>query len=231
MATAKPAKKAIIAMDVLGVDMPIGEVKDFEINTARGTIDASTMGTDWKKYLTGQANWTASMTMFYDPSDGGQEALVDKMIDGTLCDFTFLPFGSDEVYLLFLDTPLRGNFALGYDDDHKTDALPFDATAADIQAELRYLYNTNAIFVVDDADFLILFPTGVTANLQIFDNNLEKGTVESPEDCNATCTLQPVPAQYDGSGRVTGWNPSGATEDAVGLSLSIQGNGELEKVV
>jgi len=31
-----------------------------------------------------------------------------------------------------------------------------------------------------------------------------------------------------GTGSITAWSPSGATEDAVGVSISVQGDGELE---
>lgn len=225
MAGAKPAKKAIIQLDILGTPTQIGEVRDFEITTALGTIDASTLSTQWKKYLVGQAEWTANMTMFYDPTDAGQEELVNRAINGELCSFVFLPFGEDEVYLLKLGGATGGTFKLGNGDVIKTSALPFNATATAIQSALRTAYGQQAIFVVPSgADFLIAFPTGVSANLQIMENALTGGTT-------ATCTLQPVPAKYTGNGSITNWNPTGATEDAVSVSLSVQGTGELVKVV
>ena len=67
------AKKAIIKFDILGTKTPIGEVRSFSVETSLGTIDVSTLSTDWKKYLVGQAGWTASMDLFYDPTDPGQE--------------------------------------------------------------------------------------------------------------------------------------------------------------
>lgn len=227
MAGAKPAKKAIIQLDVTGsgVLVPIGEVRDFEINTALGTIDASTLSTKWKKFLVGQAGWTASMKMFYDPSDEGQEELVARALNGELCSFTFLPFGEDEVYLLNLGEATGGTFKLGNGASVVTDALPYNVTALTMQTELRAAYDEQGIFVVEDDDgFWISFPTGVKANLQIMNNTLTGGTT-------ATCALQPVPAKYTGEGNITGWNPAGATEDAVGVSLAVQGTGELVKVI
>ncbi|HCL78944.1 MAG TPA: hypothetical protein DIC53_03130 [Synergistaceae bacterium] len=41
-------------------------------------------------------------------------------------------------------------------------------------------------------------------------------------------TLRDELAEYVGNGHITNWSPSGATEDAVGVSISIQGDGELE---
>ncbi len=227
MAGAKPAKKAIIQIDVTGSGafVPIGEVRDFEINTALGTIDASTLSTNWKKYLVGQAGWTATMSMFYDPTDEGQEELVNRALNGELCSFTFLPFGEDEVYLLNLGGATGGTFKLGNGDIIVTDDLPYNVTALTIQTELRVVYDEQGIFVVEDEDgFWISFPTGVKANLRIIDNELTGGDL-------ATCVLQPVPAKYTGNGNITGWNPAGATEDAVGVSLSVQGTGELVKEV
>ena len=130
--SALAAKKAIIKFDILGTKTPVGEVRSFSLETALGTIDVSTLATNWKKYIVGQAGWSSSMEMFYDPSDPGQEELVDRALAGTPCEFTFLPFGEDE------------------------------------------------------------------------------------------------PAEYVGTGRITNWTPSGATEDAVGVSISVQGDGELE---
>ena len=43
----------------------------------------------------------------------------------------------------------------------------------------------------------------------------------------ATCVLQDPLAVYVGTGSITSWSPSGATEDAVGVSISVQGNEEL----
>lgn len=220
---AKPAKKAIIQLDVLGVKIPIGEVRSFQIETALGTIDVSTLSTDWKKYLVGQAGWSASMELFYDPSDEGQEELVTRALAGEPCSFRFLPFGADEVYKLSLDTPTGGTFTLGDGDTIETDAMGHDSSASEIQTAIREAYSNNAIFVAEDgADFLISFPTGVEASLKITTDLL---TYEVTGE--ASCVLQDPLAVYVGTGSIAGWAPSGATEDAVGVSISVQGNGEL----
>jgi len=220
---AKPAKKAIIQLDVLGVKIPIGEIRSFNLETALGTIDVSTLATDWKKHLVGQAGWSASMELFYDPSDEGQEELLTRALAGESCSFRFLPFGADEVYKLSLDTPTGGTFTLGDGDTIETDALDHDASASEIQAALREGYSNNAIFVAEDGvDFLISFPTGVEASLEVTTDLL---TYEVSGE--ATCVLQDPLAVYVGTGSITSWSPSGATEDAVGVSISVQGNGEL----
>ena len=219
--SALAAKKAIIKFDILGTKTPVGEVRSFSLETVLGTIDVSTLATNWKKYIVGQAGWSASMEMFYDPSDPGQEELVDRALAGTPCEFTFLPFGEDEVYILDLNDATGGTFTLGNGSTITTDALDHDATASEIQAALRTAYSEGGILVAaGTGTFVVAFPTGVTAAMAI-QSSLAGGTAP-------TCVLQDEPAEYVGTGRITNWTPSGATEDAVGVSISVQGDGELE---
>ena len=112
----------------------IGEAKDWNIQTQKGTIDVSKLGTEWKEFLVGQSSWTASMSLWYDPSDEAQEALVNDALEGTEIVLAIHPQG-----------------------------------------------------------------TGV----------------DKPE--------------WAGRCFITDWNPSGATESAVGVAISIQGNGELKR--
>jgi len=215
------AKKAIIKFDILGTKTAVGEVRSFSLETTLGTIDVSTLATDWKSYIVGQAGWSASMEMFYDPADPGQEELVTRALAGTPCEFTFLPFGEDEVYLLDLGSPTGGTFTLGDGDTITTSSLDHDATLSEIQTALRTAYDEPGIFLAEGTGTIIVsFPTGVTAELAI-QSSLTGGTA-------ATCVLQDEPAVYVGTGSITSWSPSGATEDAVGVSISVQGDGELE---
>lgn len=215
------AKKAIIKFDILGTKTPIGEVRSFSVETSLGTIDVSTLSTDWKKYLVGQAGWTASMDLFYDPTDPGQEELVTRALSGTPCEFTFLPFGEDEVYVLDLGGATGGTFTLGDGDTIVTSALDHDATLTEIQTALRTAYDEPSIFLAEGTGVVVVaFPTGVVAELAI-QSSLTGGDV-------ATCVLQDEPAVYVGTGSITAWSPSGASEDAVGVNISVQGDGELE---
>ena len=215
------AKKAIIKFDILGTKTPVGEIRSFSLETALGTIDVSTLATNWKSYIVGQAGWSSSMEMFYDPSDPGQEELVTRALAGTPCEFTFLPFGEDEVYILSLGGATGGTFTLGNGSTITTVALDHDATAAGIQSALRTVYSEDGVLVAaGTGTFIISFPTGVIAEMAV-QSSLTGGTA-------ATCTKQDEPAEYVGTGRITNWTPSGATEDAVGVSISVQGDGELE---
>lgn len=219
--SAQSAKKAIISLEVSANNyVPIGEVRSFSIETSLGTIDVSTLSTTWKNFIVGQAGWSGSLELFYDPSDTAQEELVNRAISGEALKVTFLPFGQDEVYELNLGSNDGGTFKLGDDDSIETEAIAYNATAGTIQDELRTAYELSNIFVTGTAGvFTITFPTGVNANLEI-DSSLTGGTGEA-------VTLQPVPSEMNGSAHVTSWSNSGATEDAVGLSVSVQGSGEL----
>ena len=216
------AKKAIVRLDVAGVAVPVGEVRSFSIETALGTIDVSTLSTTWKNFLVGQAGWSGTMELFYDPTDDGQEELVARALEGTPMEFTFLPFGADEIYDLDLGGATGGTFTLGDGDTIVTAALDHDSTAAEIQTALRTAYdNTGILVVANGADFIITFPTGVAASLTLGSASLTGAT-------DPAVTLRDELAEYVGNGHITQWSPSGATEDAVGVSISVQGDGELE---
>ena len=212
------AKKAILKLDISGVKVPVGEVRSFSLETSLGTIDVSNIGTDWKEFLVGQAGWTASMELFYDPTDTAQDALVDRTVAGTPCQFVILPFGEDEVYDLNLGGASGGTFTLGNGDAKVTSALAYNATAAQIQTALNTAYEEDGIIV---AGTVITFPAGVTAELTLDATSLSGAT-------NPAVTLRDEIAEFVGTGVITSKSLSGATEDAIGMSVSVQGNGELE---
>ena len=212
------AKKAILKLDISGVKVPVGEVRSFSLETSLGTIDVSNIGTDWKEFLVGQAGWTASMELFYDPTDTAQDALVDRTVAGTPCEFVILPFGEDEVYDLDLGGASGGTFTLGDGDAKVTSALAYNATAAQIQTALNTAYEEDGIIV---AGTVITFPIGVTATLTLDATSLTGAT-------DPDVTLRDEIAEFVGTGVITSKSLSGATEDAIGMSVSVQGNGELE---
>jgi hypothetical protein len=216
------AKKAIVRIDVAGVAVPVGEVRSFSIETALGTIDVSTLASTWKNFIVGQAGWSGTMELFYDPADPGQEELVARALEGTPMEFTFLPFGADEIYYLDLGGATGGTYTLGNGDAIVTAALDYDSTASEIQTALRAAYDDTGILVVaNGADFVISFPTRVEAELTLGSASLTGAT-------EPAVTLRDELAEYVGTGHITNWAPSGATEDAVGVSISVQGDGELE---
>jgi len=91
---ATPSKVSVVKLSVGGTPTEIGEVRSYNIETALGTIDASTIATNWKKYLVGQASWSGSLELFYDPTDSAQSVLVSNAMAGTLCTLTIQPLGA-----------------------------------------------------------------------------------------------------------------------------------------
>lgn len=215
------SKRAIVHLDVGGTPTQIGEVRSFNIETALGTIDVSTISSDWKEFLVGQAGWTGTLEIFYDPTNDAQDALITNALDGVECSLTFLPFDANERYQLKLGGATGGTFKLGNGTTIATTTLNFNAGATAIAAALKTAYSNTSITVVLGAEgaFIIEFPIDLKANLQIMDNALTGGTP-------ASCLL--ITERYEGTGHVTTWGVSGATEDAVGVSVSVQGNGELK---
>lgn len=215
------SKRAIVHLDVSGTPKQVGEVRSFNIETTLGTIDVSTLATDWKKFLVGQAGWSGTLELFYDPTDAAQDALVADALGGVECSFTFLPFDANERYQLKLGGATGGTFTLGDGNLVETSALAYNATATAIATALNTAYGITGITAVwgEEGALIIEFPVGVEANLQIMSNLLTGGT-------GASCLL--ITERYEGTGYVTTWSVTGATEDAVGVSVSVQGNGELK---
>lgn len=214
-------KKAILKLDISGVKVPVGEVRSFSLETSLGTIDVSNIGTNWKEYIVGQAAWSSSMELFYDPTDSAQASLMSKTVAGTPCEFSVFPFGEDEVYDLNLGGATGGTFNLTNGGVKTTAAIDYDATAGEIQSELATAYDEENIIVGANATgFVISFPTGVKANLTLNATSLTGAT-------GAKVEVRDELAEYVGTGYVTSQSCSGATEDAIGMSISVQGNGEL----
>lgn len=91
--SATASKVSKLLLTVGPTPTALGEVRSFSIETALGTIDVSTLATDWKKYLVGQAGWSGSLECFYDPTDAAQADLVAKARAGTICTITVQPLG------------------------------------------------------------------------------------------------------------------------------------------
>lgn len=91
---ATASKVSVLKLKVSGTDTEVGEVRSFNIETSLGTIDVSTLATNWKNYLVGQAGWSGTLELFYDPTDTAQSDLVSKAMAGTLCNITVQPLGA-----------------------------------------------------------------------------------------------------------------------------------------
>ncbi len=69
--------------------------RDWSIATTRNTIDVSTIGTEWKEFLTGQITATGSCNLLFDPDDTlGAAAVESAMWGGSPLSFYVRPEGS-----------------------------------------------------------------------------------------------------------------------------------------
>ncbi|MGD9640976.1 MAG: phage tail tube protein [Synergistaceae bacterium] len=91
--SATASKNAKLLFTVGSTPTQLGEVSDFSIETARGTIDVSTLASEWQEFITGQGSWSGSINGFYDPTDPAQADLVNKALAGTMCTITVQPLG------------------------------------------------------------------------------------------------------------------------------------------
>jgi len=92
--SATAAKHSVLKLTVGSNPTALGEVRSYSIETALGTIDVSTLSTTWKNFLVGQAGWSGTMELLYDPADAAQADLVNKAMAGTLCTLTVQPLGA-----------------------------------------------------------------------------------------------------------------------------------------
>lgn len=68
--------------------------RDWAMNCERGTIDVSTISTEWKEFLAGQISASGSVTLLYDPDNTGAEsAIEDAMFEGERLEFFIRPEG------------------------------------------------------------------------------------------------------------------------------------------
>ena len=91
---ATASKVSVLKLTVGPTPTALGEVRSYSIETSLGTIDASTLSTNWKNFLVGQAGWSGSLECFYDPTDAAQADLVSKARAGTECTITVQPLGA-----------------------------------------------------------------------------------------------------------------------------------------
>ena len=54
----------------------VGEVRSFELNISANLTDASRMGDEWAREESTQKKWSASIEMFWDLADTGQDLLI-----------------------------------------------------------------------------------------------------------------------------------------------------------
>lgn len=91
--SATAGKNAKLLFTVGSTPTQLGEVISFSIETTIGTIDASTLASEWKTFLAGQGSWSGSIECFYDPTDAAQADILTKAMAKTVCAITVRPLG------------------------------------------------------------------------------------------------------------------------------------------
>ncbi len=107
-------------------------VSDWSMSTARNAIDVSTIGTEWKEFLSGQITATGSCTMLFDPDDTeGSGVIESAMWNGTEITFYVRPEGSASGKVQYSFTALitAWDISAATEDAIKI-ALSFQATGA-----------------------------------------------------------------------------------------------------
>lgn len=89
------SKNSLVMIEVSDVPTAMVGCKDWALNTSRGTIDVSSIDSEWKEFLTGQVSADGSVTVFYDPTNSiVQTAIETAMWEGTPVTFHIRPEGT-----------------------------------------------------------------------------------------------------------------------------------------
>lgn len=88
------SKNSKVLVEVSSNPTALVAARDWTMNCERGTIDVSTISTEWKEFLAGQIQASGSVTLLYDPDNAGAEAAIEKaMWDGEKLKFYIRPEG------------------------------------------------------------------------------------------------------------------------------------------
>lgn len=90
------AKNSQVLVEVANSPTKLTNCADWTLNCERNTIDVSTIGTEWKEFLSGQINGNGSCTILYDPLDmTAGTGIENALFDGTNIRFYVRPQGSE----------------------------------------------------------------------------------------------------------------------------------------
>jgi len=89
------SKDSQVLVDVGGTPSALVACSDWAMNCERGTIDVSTISTEWKEYLAGQISASGSVNLLYDPdNEDAEKAIEEAMFQGQLLKFYIRPEGT-----------------------------------------------------------------------------------------------------------------------------------------
>lgn len=126
------AKNSLIMIEVSNTPTALMACKDWALNTTRGTIDVSTINSEWKEFLTGQVSADGSATVIYDPTDTTvQTAIETAMWEGTIVTMHLRPEGTGSGKPDYeLDALITGWNITGATEDAISIAISFTGTSA-----------------------------------------------------------------------------------------------------
>jgi hypothetical protein len=89
------AKNSQVLVKIGETPVAFKELRDWSLSCERGTIDASVLSTEWKRFLSGQISATGSFTLFFDPDDAtAEETIETAMFTGVEVELYFRPQGT-----------------------------------------------------------------------------------------------------------------------------------------
>ena len=89
------SKNSQVLVEVNNLPTQLMACRDWNLNTARNTIDVSTISTEWKEYIPGQIESSGSCTLLFDSDNASAEAAIENaQWAGTPLRFYIRPQGS-----------------------------------------------------------------------------------------------------------------------------------------
>lgn|GEM_PF-1308309 len=95
LSAGQPAKNSEVLVEISGTTTKLVACSDWSLNCSRGTIDVSTIGTEWKEYPPGQISADGSTNLLFDPTNDEVATQIETaMWEGTELTFHIRPEGT-----------------------------------------------------------------------------------------------------------------------------------------
>lgn len=88
------SKNSEVLIGISDTPTKLVNVSEWSMSTTRNTIDISTIGTEWKEFLTGQITATGSFNLIYDTTDTTAQAVANAIKNGSNINVYIRPLGS-----------------------------------------------------------------------------------------------------------------------------------------
>ena len=162
------ARGSRVYIEIAGVPTLLPALKDWALNTTRGTIDVSSIESDWKEFLVGQAVADGSCNVFYDPDDPVAEVLEDGIWEGTPIKFYYYPqgVGSGKKVYSFTAMITGWNFS-GATEDAVGSAVTFQGTGPVSRTVQGKFASLTTLLTGDNNDITLVAKAAGTAGNDI----------------------------------------------------------------